>query len=291
MLADALAEGLSAGEPRMVTLVGPPGIGKSRQVWELYQRVEQSADMVFWRQGRSLPYGDGVTFWALAEIIKGHAGILATDPAAIVEEKLRIAVEDVVADANEARWIEGHLSPLAGLTTCPRATRRPPHRGVHGLAPVPRGDRRPEPARPGLRGHALGRRQPARVHRRTPRQPLLGPLLVLVTGRPELIERRPGWGVGRSGAATLELAPLSDDETERLVANLLEALRPPAGASLGPARQRGREPALRGGVRAHAARPRPAANGGRGPRAGRIGAADAGVGAVDHRRPSRRAAR
>ena len=48
----------------------------------------------------------------------------------------------------------------------PRATRRPPHRGVHGLAPVPRGDRGPEPARPGLRGHALGRRQPARVHRR-----------------------------------------------------------------------------------------------------------------------------
>ena len=50
-----------------------------------------------------------------------------------------------------------------------------------------------------------------------------GRLLVLVTCRPELIERRPGWGMGRSGAATLELAPLSDDETERLVANLLEA--------------------------------------------------------------------
>ena len=72
--------------------------------------------MVFWRQGRSLPYGDGVTFWALAEIVKAHAGILATDARAAVEEKLRIAVEDVVTDANEARWIEGHLAPLAGLT-------------------------------------------------------------------------------------------------------------------------------------------------------------------------------
>ena len=126
MLADALADGLSAGEPRMVTLVGPPGIGKSRQVWELYQRVEQSAELVFWRQGRSLPYGDGVTFWALAEIVKAHAGILATDPPASVEEKLRIAVEDAIADANEARWIEGHLRPGRAHERA-RATRRPPH--------------------------------------------------------------------------------------------------------------------------------------------------------------------
>ena len=223
MLADALAEGLSAGEPRMVTLVGPPGIGKSRQVWELYQRVEQSADIVFWRQGRSLPYGDGVTFWALAEIIKGHAGILATDPAAIVEEKLRIAVEDVVADANEARWIEGHLSPLAGLTSAREL----------------RGDHR-------IEAFTAWRRFLEEIAARSPLvlvfedmhwadDSLLefiaehlgsrfsGRLLVLVTGRPELIERRPGWGMGRSGAATLELAPLSDDETERLVANLLEA--------------------------------------------------------------------
>ena len=228
VLADALAEGLSAGEPRMVTLVGPPGIGKSRQVWELYQRVEQSADLVFWRQGRSLPYGDGVTFWALAEIIKGHAGILATDPAAIVEEKLRIAVEDVVADANEARWIEGHLSPLAGLTTAREL----------------RGDHR-------IEAFTAWRRFLEEIAARSPLvlvfedmhwadDSLLefiadhlggrfsGRLLVLVTCRPELIERRPGWGVGRSGAANLELAPLSDDETARLVANLLEASDLPA---------------------------------------------------------------
>src|SRR4029079_3141514 len=55
--------------------------------------------------------------WALGEIVKANAGILATDPAANVEEKLRIAVEYVVTDANEARWIEGHLAPLAGPTS------------------------------------------------------------------------------------------------------------------------------------------------------------------------------
>ena len=228
VLAGALAEGLSAGEPRMVTLVGPPGIGKSRQVWELYQRVEEGTDLVFWRQGRSLPYGDGVTFWALAEIVKGHAGILATDPAVIVEEKLRIAVEDVVADANEARWIEDHLSPLAGLTSAREL----------------RGDHR-------IEAFTAWRRFLEAIAARSPLvlvfedmhwadDSLLefiadhlgsrfsGRLLVLVTCRPELIERRPGWGTGRSGAAILELAPLSDDETARLVANLLEASDLPA---------------------------------------------------------------
>ncbi len=223
VLAEALEEGLSAGEPRMVTLVGPPGIGKSRQVWELYQSVEQSPELVFWRQGRSLPYGDGVTFWALAEIVKAHAGILATDPAAIVEEKLRIAVEDVVADAGEARWIEGHLAPLAGVATAREL----------------RGDHR-------IEAFTAWRRF---IEEIAARRPLVlvfedmhwaddsllefiadhlgdrfsGRLLVLVTCRPELLERRSGWGTGRSGSVTLELAPLSDDETARLVANLLEA--------------------------------------------------------------------
>ena len=109
--------GLSADEPQMVTLVGPPGIGKSRQVWELYQQVERSTELIVWRQGRSLPYGDGITFWALAEIVKAHAGILATDPAAGSRRSSGSRSEDAIADANEARWIEAHLAPLAGLTT------------------------------------------------------------------------------------------------------------------------------------------------------------------------------
>ena len=128
--------------------------------------------MVFWRQGRSLPYGDGVTFWALGEIVKANAGILATDPAANVEEKLRIAVEYVVTDANEARWIEGAPGAAGRAHLCARAARRPPHRGVRGLAPVPGADRGAEPAGAGVRGHPLGRRRPARVHHRPPRRPL-----------------------------------------------------------------------------------------------------------------------
>ena len=66
---------------QLVTLVGVPGIGKSRLVWELMQAVERDPDFITWRQGRSLPYGEGVTFWALGEMVKAQAGILDTDTA------------------------------------------------------------------------------------------------------------------------------------------------------------------------------------------------------------------
>ena len=57
---------------QLVTLVGMPGIGKSRLVWELFGAIERGEELVFWRQGRSLPYGDGVSFWSLSEMVKAH---------------------------------------------------------------------------------------------------------------------------------------------------------------------------------------------------------------------------
>ena len=87
-LVGALARVRKERTPQLVTLVGVPGIGKSRLVFELFQQVESEPDLITWRQGRSLPYGDGVTFWALAEMVKGEAGILETDSAEQAAEKL-----------------------------------------------------------------------------------------------------------------------------------------------------------------------------------------------------------
>jgi len=60
---------------QMVTVVGEPGVGKSRLLAEFASYVDEQEELVTWRQGRSLPYGEGITFWALGEIVKAQAGI------------------------------------------------------------------------------------------------------------------------------------------------------------------------------------------------------------------------
>src|SRR6516164_4514609 len=76
VLREVLARVRAERSPQLVTLVGVPGIGKSRLVYEVSQIAEAEADLISWRQGRSLPYGDGVSYWALAEMVKAQAGIL-----------------------------------------------------------------------------------------------------------------------------------------------------------------------------------------------------------------------
>jgi len=107
LLEGALTRARQERLPQLVTLIGVPGIGKSRLVFELFQAVERDRELISWRQGRCLPYGDGVTFWALGEIVKAQAGILETDSALETEEKLKAAAEDP--------WIQTHLRPLVGL--------------------------------------------------------------------------------------------------------------------------------------------------------------------------------
>src|SRR4029077_18073139 len=79
LLSSTLGRVREERSPQLVTLVGVPGIGKSRLVHELAGIVDSEQELITWRQGRSLPYGDGVTFWALAEIVKAQAGILESD--------------------------------------------------------------------------------------------------------------------------------------------------------------------------------------------------------------------
>ena len=111
-------------EPQLVTLVGVPGIGKSRLVFELFETIRAGGHgLVSWRSGRSLPYGEGVTFWALGEMVKAQAGILESDPLDTTAAKLRRAVESVLSDPSEAGWVERHLRPLADSTLTRAASR------------------------------------------------------------------------------------------------------------------------------------------------------------------------
>src|SRR6266700_2966463 len=222
VLSELLVRVRDESSPQLVTLVGVPGIGKSRLVYELMQVVERVGVLTYWRRGRSLPYGEAVPLWALSEIVKAQAGILESDSAEDGERKLAEAVVRVVPDARDAAWVETHLRALAGLTSQDETG----------------GDRRSE-------AFAAWRRFFEGMAEHRPLvlvfedlhwadEELLDfvdylvewasgvPILIAATARPELLERRPTWGGGKLNATTLSLAALSEADTSRLLAALVE---------------------------------------------------------------------
>ena len=97
---------------QLVTIVGEPGVGKSRLCAELFGYIESRPGLVRWRQGRCLPYGEDIAFWALGEIVKAECGILESDSPAEAEAKLERAL---VAEDTDRVWLRARLSPLVGL--------------------------------------------------------------------------------------------------------------------------------------------------------------------------------
>ena len=133
VLRDALDRARQERVPQLVTLVAVPGMGKSRLVYELSRIVDADPELITWRQGRCLAYGDGVAFWALAEVVKAQAGILERDTEAEAAEKLRAAVVAAIDDAGDARWVESHLArssdSRARRSSAVTAAARPSRRG------------------------------------------------------------------------------------------------------------------------------------------------------------------
>src|SRR5215471_8867015 len=117
ILADAFERARQERVPQLVTLVGVPGIGKSRLVYELSRIADAAPDLITWRQGRCLAYGDGVAFWALAEMVKAQAGIDERDAEDAAVTKLRAAIEAAILETGDARWVESHVRPLIGVET------------------------------------------------------------------------------------------------------------------------------------------------------------------------------
>ena len=195
------------GRAQFLTLVGAPGIGKTR----LLREARLAAEGFRWLHGRSIPYGDGVAYWAFAEIVKTVGGILDTDAPARAEEKLRRAVRETVAEDPE--WVEEQLRVLLGLQPRDLASARPAafaawNRFLAGLAaqrPLVLALEDIHWADEGLLDFVEQLRVTATAM----------PLLVVCTARPELLERRPGWG------PVVELSPLSTDDTRTLLRALV----------------------------------------------------------------------
>ena len=221
LLRDAFERARYERVPQLVTLVGVPGIGKSRLVYELREIADADPEIITWRQGRCLAYGDGVTLWALGEIVKAQAGVVEQDAPDAVGAKLRGSVEELLGGSGDESWVESHLRALVGL----------------GEEAELGGDRRAEAFSAWRRYlEALAEHRPLvivveDIHWAD--DSLLdfldelvdwvsdGPLLVVATARPELLERRPGWGGGKLNATTLALRPLSDAEIAELLGRLL----------------------------------------------------------------------
>ena len=98
-----------------MTVIGAPGIGKTRLVQELRRYVDELPGLIRWRRGRSLSYGAGVAFWALGEMVKAEAGILESDSAQAAGRKLDEAVAAVMPNERDRDWAARHLRPLVGL--------------------------------------------------------------------------------------------------------------------------------------------------------------------------------
>ena len=198
----------------MALITGEPGIGKSRLLAEFYRLLDGRPLEVIWREGRCLPYGEGIAFWPLTEIVKAQAGILETDNAEAVEQKLA----RTLPDDPDRQWIGDRLRPLVGLKAKSAsqdetfsawiayishlAARRPLILVVEDL-------------------HWADEAMLAFLQRLANQQSN-APILLLTTARTQFLEHRPGFAATLSRETHLALTPLTEPQIAELLAGLFD---------------------------------------------------------------------
>jgi class 3 adenylate cyclase/tetratricopeptide (TPR) repeat protein len=206
---------------RLVSIVGIAGIGKTRLSWELEKYIDGLLDDVYWHRGRCLAYGEGVAYWALAEMVRMRAGITEQEGPEVAAGKLRDSLETTFADAEERAWVEQRLAQLLGVAE-QESFARDDLFGAWRLFFERLAERSPtvllfedlQWADPALldfvdylldwsRGHAL---------------------FVVTLARPELAEKHPAWGGTKRDFTSLTLEPLSDEAMDALLVGLVPGL-------------------------------------------------------------------
>ncbi len=206
---------------RFVSVTGIAGIGKSRLAWELQKYVDGLAGTVFWHQGRSPAYGEGVTFWALAEMVRMRAGIAEGEEEAVARERLTACVAEFVTDESERHWIEPRLAYLLALGEAPAGDHqelmsawRTFFERIAARAPVVMVFEDLHWADTGLLDYVESVAEWSRSF----------PILLLTLARPELADRRPTWGTAIRNFTSLHLEALGDGAMRDLVSSLVPGL-------------------------------------------------------------------
>jgi class 3 adenylate cyclase/tetratricopeptide (TPR) repeat protein len=209
------------GKARLISVSGIGGIGKSRLGWELLKWIDGLVENIWWHQGRCPSYGDGVTFWALGEMVRMRARIAETDDAATSRRKLSASVAEFIADPEERRWIEPRLAHLLGLDAAPPGDReelfsawrtffeRIAERGTTVMVFEDL-----QWADPGLLDFIESMLEWSKSY----------PILIITLARPELTDRRPGWGSGQRSFTALHLEPLPDPVIAELVEGFVRGI-------------------------------------------------------------------
>jgi class 3 adenylate cyclase/predicted ATPase len=206
---------------RLASLIGPAGIGKSRLAWELEKYVDGVVETVYWHRGRSPAYGEGITFWALGEMIRRRAQLAENDDEETTRARLAETVAQFVADAEERAWVESALLTLLGLESAPAGGRdalfaawRIFFERIAARETTVLVFEDLQWADGGLLDfieHLLEWSKNL-------------PLLVITLSRPELYDRRPGWGSGHRFMTALTLEPLSEQAMRELLGGLVPGL-------------------------------------------------------------------
>jgi class 3 adenylate cyclase len=209
------------GKARLVTLSGVAGIGKSRLLWELEKYLDGVVGTVYWHGGRSPSYGEGISYWALAEMVRGRAGIAESDDPETARERIRQMLAEFVPSEEDRRWIEPRLTGLLGIDELPSESRdelfaawRTLFERIAERAPTILAFSDLQWADQGLLEFIEQLLSWSRS----------SPIFVLAEARPELYERRPTWGHGVRSATLIHLDPLGADDMRRLLTGLVPQL-------------------------------------------------------------------
>ncbi|MFI5254269.1 MAG: ATP-binding protein [Candidatus Limnocylindrales bacterium] len=210
---------------RLVSVIGPAGIGKTRLAWEFGKYRDGLVDTVWYHDGRSPAYGEGISFWALGEMVRRRAGLLETDDEPTTRAKIAATLAEHVPDPDERRWIEPALLALLGFESGFGSEQlfaawRTFFERMATTAPVVMVFEDFHFADTGLIDFVDHLLEWSRS----------SPIFVVTLARPELLERRPEWGAGKRNFVSVYLEPLPAAAMHALLAGLVPGLSASAAA-------------------------------------------------------------